>query len=72
MLNRKGQVTNVYIITVNEDTCEGCGDCVGTCPNEMFELVDKKAQTTGNPDDCIGCESCVAVCPTGSITLQEM
>jgi len=62
----------VYIITVNEDTCEGCGDCVSTCPNEMFELVNKKAQATGNPDDCIGCESCVAVCPSGSITLQEM
>lgn len=62
----------MYIITVDESTCEGCGDCVNTCPNEMFEVVDGKAQTVGNPDDCIGCESCVAVCSTGSITLQEM
>lgn len=62
----------MYIITVDENTCEGCGDCANTCPNGMFEVVDKKAQLVGNPDDCIGCESCVAVCPTGSITLQEM
>ncbi len=62
----------MYVITIDEDKCEGCGDCANTCPVEMFIVEDKKAQVSGNPDDCLGCESCVSVCPNGSITLQEM
>lgn len=62
----------MYIITIDEDKCEGDGECVGTCPVEMFELKNGKAHLVGSPDDCLGCESCVAVCPSGAITLQEM
>ena len=62
----------MYVITVDEDTCKGCGDCSSTCPVEMFAVSAMKAQVAGNPDDCLGCESCVSVCATGSITLQEM
>ena len=65
----------MYIVTVDTDKCEACGDCVDTCPNESFVLVEEGgrqyAQYTGD-DDCIGCESCVAVCPTEAITLTEM
>lgn len=62
----------MYVITVNEDTCEGCGDCVNTCPVGIIELVENKAQITGSPDECMGCESCVSVCTSASITLQEI
>ena len=62
----------MYVITIDEDKCEGCGDCANTCPVEMFTVENKKAQVSGNPDDCLGCESCVSVCSNGSITLQEM
>ena len=62
----------MYIITIDEDKCEGDGECVSTCPVEMFELKDGKAAIAGSLDDCLGCESCVSVCPNGSLTLTEM
>ena len=37
----------MYVITINTDTCQGCGDCVGACPAEMFELQDGKAVLVG-------------------------
>ncbi|MHB0870384.1 MAG: indolepyruvate ferredoxin oxidoreductase subunit alpha [Chloroflexota bacterium] len=62
----------MYVITINVDKCEGDGECVGTCPVEMFELKGGKAVIVGSADDCLGCESCVSVCPSSAITLQEM
>ena len=62
----------MYVITIDEDKCEGDGECVSTCPVEMFELRDGKAAIVASMDDCLGCESCVSVCPSGAITLQEM
>jgi NAD-dependent dihydropyrimidine dehydrogenase PreA subunit len=65
----------MFIVTVDIDKCEACGDCVDTCPNESFELVEDNGRTYAQFNDneeCIGCESCVAVCPTEAITLMEM
>ena len=62
----------MYMITIDTDSCEGCGDCVETCPSSMFELKDGKAVLVGNQDDCLGCEACVSICRTSSITVTEM
>ena len=62
----------MYLIIINEDKCEGDGECVNVCPVELFELKDGKAIIVGSADDCLGCESCTTVCPNGSLTLQEM
>jgi len=61
----------MYIVTIDENTCNGDGECVETCPASVLELQNGKAVVV-NPDDCLGCESCVSVCPTGSITVTEM
>ena len=65
----------MFFVEVDIDTCEACGDCLDTCPNEAFVMTetDGKAHVEFVGDDgCIGCESCIAVCPTGSLTLVEM
>ncbi|MHB1414360.1 MAG: indolepyruvate ferredoxin oxidoreductase subunit alpha [Chloroflexota bacterium] len=62
----------MYIITLDEGACQGCGECVSNCPVELFEMVDDKAQVTGDTSECLGCESCVAVCESSGITLQEV
>ncbi len=66
----------MYIVTVDTDLCEACGDCVDNCPNEAIAIVEedgkKYAMFTGGPDDCIGCLSCEAVCAEGAITVMEI
>jgi NAD-dependent dihydropyrimidine dehydrogenase PreA subunit len=65
----------MYKVTIDLTKCEGDGDCVDTCPTEVFALVDiggeKKAKAVA-PEECIGCDSCVAVCPTEAITVEEV
>jgi Fe-S-cluster-containing hydrogenase component 2 len=30
-----------FFITIDTDKCNGCGDCVPTCPASVFEVVDE-------------------------------
>jgi NAD-dependent dihydropyrimidine dehydrogenase PreA subunit len=60
----------MYIITIDEESCDGCGECVDICPSEVFSLENEKSKVT-NLDECAGCESCVEVCPNSLITLTE-
>ena len=66
----------MYIITIDIDKCEACGDCVDTCPSEAIAIVEedgkKYAMYTGEPDDCLGCYSCEEVCEEGAVTITEM
>jgi NAD-dependent dihydropyrimidine dehydrogenase PreA subunit len=66
----------MYIVTVDIDKCEACGDCVDNCPSEAIAIVEedgkKYAMYTGDPDECIGCLSCEASCEEGAITVIEM
>jgi NAD-dependent dihydropyrimidine dehydrogenase PreA subunit len=59
-----------YMIKVDKNKCDGDGECVDICPEEVYELVDGKAEPV-NMDSCTGCESCMEVCPNGSITVKE-
>ncbi|MHB1130875.1 MAG: indolepyruvate ferredoxin oxidoreductase subunit alpha [Chloroflexota bacterium] len=62
----------MYIVTVDQDRCEGVGECVEVCPVSILSLEDGKASVTGDLSECLGCESCVAVCPATCITVQEV
>lgn len=59
-----------FDVTVDEEKCEGCEECVDVCPVEVFEMVDDKSSPV-NADECLGCESCVEVCEPGAITVEE-
>lgn len=65
-----------YLVKVDTELCEGCGDCVSTCPSELLALVEdgakKYAIYKGDPDECLGCFSCESSCPNGSITIEEI
>jgi energy-converting hydrogenase A subunit Q len=56
-------------IAVVEESCIGCGACIGTCPVEAIELEMPSPVHVG--EECIYCGKCVETCPFGSIVLKE-
>ncbi len=55
---------------IDEEKCEGCGNCVDYCPGDVFELKDDKAKVV-RENDCLDCGSCAEECPTQAITFDE-
>jgi NAD-dependent dihydropyrimidine dehydrogenase PreA subunit len=61
----------MYEVTVDNDKCVGCGDCVDICPVEVYELQDEKLVPV-NAEECVGCESCIEVCEQEAISVKEV
>ncbi len=53
---------------INKDLCIGCGVCVTSCPNQVLELKDNKANVA-KPENCKQIKACVQVCPVAAITI---
>ncbi len=66
----------MFVVTVDVDKCEACGDCIDACPQELLALVEdagkKYAMFKGDPDECIGCYSCESSCDQSAITVTEL
>jgi len=64
----------MYVVTVDEEKCTGCGTCVPTCPAGVFELEENEESKSipVNTAACLGCMSCVEICPSEAITVVEV
>jgi NAD-dependent dihydropyrimidine dehydrogenase PreA subunit len=60
-------VASPFVVSLNPDTCKGCGICTKRCQMEAIHVDNQKALL--NPDRCIGCGLCVDTCRTKSLTL---
>lgn len=58
------------IIQIDEDKCNGCGECILTCAEGALEIVDGKAKLVGELL-CDGLGACLGECPTGALTVVE-
>jgi ferredoxin len=54
------------IIEIDEELCDGCGDCITSCAEGALEIVDGKARLKGEVL-CDGAGACIGHCPTGAL-----
>jgi len=55
---------------ISEALCRQCGECVDTCPYEVFRNEDETV-TVAVPEDCIECTACVEACPESAISMGD-
>lgn len=58
------------IITIDEDKCNGCGECISGCPEGALQIVDGKAKLVSD-FFCDGLGACLGNCPTGAIKIEN-
>ena len=56
------------MITIDTNSCIGCGRCEDVCWHQGIEIKDRKAYKT---DKCIGCGYCFQVCPTQALYVDK-
>ena len=59
------------IITIDENLCNGCGQCVVACAEGAIELVDGKAKLV-KEQFCDGFGDCVGECPQDALFIEEL
>jgi len=58
------------IIQIDEELCDGCGQCVPSCAEGAIELVDGKARLVAEKY-CDGLGACLGECPNGALTVVD-
>lgn len=58
------------IIRINEELCDGCGDCITSCAEGALEIINGKARLKGEIL-CDGAGACLGHCPTGALTVEK-
>ena len=58
------------IIRIDEELCDGCGQCVPGCAEGALQIIEGKAKLVSDVY-CDGLGACLGECPTGALTLEE-
>lgn len=58
------------IIEINEDLCNGCGQCILDCAEGALKIENGKAKLVGEIY-CDGLGACLKGCPTGALKVIE-
>jgi len=58
------------IVRIDEEKCNGCGECVPNCPEGALKIVGGKAKLVRD-QYCDGLGACLGTCPQDAITVIE-
>jgi len=58
------------IIQIDEELCDGCGNCVPSCAEGALEIIDGKARVIADIY-CDGLGACLGECPMGALEIVE-
>jgi len=58
------------IIKIDEQLCNGCGNCIPGCPEGAIQLIDGKARLVSDLS-CDGLGACLGHCPEGAIEIEK-
>jgi Pyruvate/2-oxoacid:ferredoxin oxidoreductase delta subunit len=56
------------VVQIDQELCDGCGECVPTCAEGAIAIVDGKARLVSEVY-CDGLGACLGHCPQGAITV---
>jgi NAD-dependent dihydropyrimidine dehydrogenase PreA subunit len=58
------------IIKIDQELCDGCGQCVPSCAEGAIEVQDGKATVIAEKY-CDGLGACLGECPKGALSIEE-
>jgi Fe-S-cluster-containing hydrogenase component 2 len=58
------------IIEIDDELCDGCGECVPSCAEGAIEVVNSKARIVAEKY-CDGLGACMGDCPNGALRIVE-
>jgi len=58
------------IVKIDEEKCNGCGDCVSACAEGAIRIIDGKAKLVSEIY-CDGLGACLGHCPMDAITIEK-
>lgn len=58
---------------IDTDKCVGCGECLDTCPNNVFVMNEQTGKVeVANPDNCVVlCDKCAGFCAQEAISFPD-
>ncbi len=58
------------IVKINEDLCNGCGQCIPNCHEGALQIIDGKARLISDLM-CDGLGACLGHCPQGAMEIES-
>ncbi len=58
------------MIIIDEEKCDGCGECVPACAEGALQIIDGKAKLVSETY-CDGLGACLGECPQGALTVED-